>query len=918
MSSDHVTSTSTQQVVTALITNGVIFGAFVGAFVLLRLKLKRIYEPKSSFDLINDEKKPEPLPSGIFSWILPLLKKSDNFVLQQAGLDGYFFLRYLFILAAFFAVSIMYIFPILIPINASNGAHETGLNQLAYQNVKHRHRYYAHVFCGWVFYWSFLFVVYRELMYFNSLRQAVLSSPRYASKLSSRTVLFQTVPGEYLNEQEFGKLFEGVKNIWIARTQGDLPKKVEEREKLAMTLESTEIAFLKKCLKQLKKNKDGQLDIHSLVTDKKLRPTHRTTRFIGKKVDSIDYLKEEIKKLDDEVKELQSCHEDEKTLNSIFIEFESQYQAQIALQIRAYHAPLYMSPAYVGIEPKNVVWFNLRLFWWERMVRELGSVGAIIALVILWAIPVAFVGMISNITYLTNKLHWLRFIYHLPDVLLGLLTSLAPTVALSLLMMLLPMFIRGMAKIQGATSSQQVEYFTQQSYFAFQVIQVFLVTTITSAATSTVTQIVEEPTSAMRLLAENLPKASNFFIAYIILQGMSIASGSLLQISPLAMFYALGYLLDKTPRKKWTRFTTLGSVDWGTTFPIYTNLAVIVFSYAIISPIILLFGACGFLLLYIAYLYNLTYVWQEASDARGVHYPRAMYQTIVGLYIGQICLLGLFAVGKGWGPIVLQAIGLAVTTIIHLYFNKTFDKLMRVVPVDTMKSSDGISDTPSYKNIYQQSSCAPIEENHEPHKLFGSSRAHLALKSSGYASSSPLAKDVSYRDSFHSDNTLENEDAPIRTSSPRKDINVLDTTELLADGHVKKIPQVSSWKRFFLPHIFLSFKAVKHRIPEIYNLEDPDKLKDEDDIRNAYNFPAVSAELPVLWLPRDPHGISTYLIDDIASVIQASDEGAVINEDGKITILGNPPKEGLVEEKISHLSKQESHSENPFETPEEL
>lgn len=110
MSSDHVTSTSTQQVVTALITNGVIFGAFVGAFVLLRLKLKRIYEPKSSFDLINDEKKPEPLPSGIFSWILPLLKKSDNFVLQQAGLDGYFFLRYLFILAAFFAVSIMYIF----------------------------------------------------------------------------------------------------------------------------------------------------------------------------------------------------------------------------------------------------------------------------------------------------------------------------------------------------------------------------------------------------------------------------------------------------------------------------------------------------------------------------------------------------------------------------------------------------------------------------------------------------------------------------------------------------------------------------------------------------------------------------------------------------------------------------------------
>lgn len=912
MSSDNVTSTSTQQVVTALISNGVIFGVFMLAFIALRLKLKRIYEPKSCFDLINEEKKPERLPEGIFAWILPLLRKSDNFVLQQAGLDGYFFLRYLFIIMAFFSVSILYIFPILLPINASNGNHQTGLNQLAYQNVKHRGRYYAHVFIGWVFYWSFLYIAYRELTYFNSMRQAVLSSPRYARKLSSRTVLFQTVPSEYLNETEFSKMFEGVKNIWIARTQGDLPKKVKKREELAMQLEGLETAYLKKLVAKAKKS-NGEVDVQSLLHDKKLRPTHRTKKIIGEKLDSIDTLKNKIKEIDAEVKELQSCHTDEKTLNSIFIEFESQYQAQVALQTKAYHAPLYMSPAYIGIEPKDVVWMNLRLFWWERLMREYSAVVAIIALVILWAIPVAFVGMISNITYLTNKLHWLNFIYKLPKPLLGLLTSMAPTIALSVLMMVLPIFIRGMAKLQGATSSQQVEYFTQQSYFAFQVIQVFLVTTLTSAATSTVTQIVEEPTSAMRLLAENLPKASNFFIAYIILQGMSISSGSLAQIQPLAMFYALRMILDKTARKKWNRFVSLGNVSWGTTFPVYTNLAVIVFSYAIISPIILLFGACGFLLLYVAYLYNLTYVWEESPDSRGIHYPRAIFQTMVGLYIGQICVLGLFAVGKGWGPIVLQVVGLVVTTIVHISFNKTFDHLLKVVPVDTMKAYDGVSETASYKNIYAQSTCAPIglssngELNHlsPERQLFGKS-------------SSPLAKEVEYRNSFYSENTLEN---PVETNakvSPgyKKDINSLDTAPLLADGGDHRLPQVSSWKRFFLPHIFLSFKAVKTRMPEIYSLEDPSEPKEESEIKHAYDFPAVSAELPTIWLPRDPYGISSCLVEDLSSVIGASDENATIDENGKIEISGNPPTAEAIEKHYD--THHEGSSKDPFSDPDDV
>lgn len=121
----------------------------------------------------------------------------------------------------------------------------------------------------------------------------------------------------------------------------------------------------------------------------------------------------------------------------------------------------------------------------------------------------------------------------------------------------------------------RVELRTQNFYFGFQVVQVFLVTTLTSAASSAVTSIIQQPSSALNLLATNLPKASNFYISYFILQGLTISSGALLQIVGLILSRVLGKLLDSTPRKMYKRWATLSGLGWGTVFPIYANLCVI-------------------------------------------------------------------------------------------------------------------------------------------------------------------------------------------------------------------------------------------------------------------------------------------------------------------------------------------------------
>uniref|UniRef100_A0A914Q011 Uncharacterized protein n=1 Tax=Panagrolaimus davidi TaxID=227884 RepID=A0A914Q011_9BILA len=114
---------------------------------------------------------------------------------------------------------------------------------------------------------------------------------------------------------------------------------------------------------------------------------------------------------------------------------------------------------------------------------------------------------------LTDKVKFLQFINNMPDVLLGLITGLLPVVALAILMALVPVFIRLIANLAGFLTIQDLEAFCHSWYYAFQVIQTFLVVTIASAATSAITSVINKPESALTILGEKVPPASNFYIA---------------------------------------------------------------------------------------------------------------------------------------------------------------------------------------------------------------------------------------------------------------------------------------------------------------------------------------------------------------------------------------------------------------------
>ncbi|KAG0687859.1 hypothetical protein C6P40_001759 [Pichia californica] len=886
------TATSTQDVITSIIANGVICAIFTTCFFILRMKFKRIYEPKSYCDILPEEDRPEKLPRTPLFWFKALIKKDHAFVIKHSGLDGYLFIRYIFIISTF-GLGGMLLWIILFPVNATNGKGETGLNQLGISNVGSVGRYYAHVFMSWIYYSAIMFTIYRELHFYTNIRNLILSTPKYAKKLSSRVVIFQTVPDQYLDEIEFFKLFGGVKRIWVAKISRELTKKVKERENLCNLLEIQLNKLLIKSVKEkLKAEKNGQNiepenELVCYIPQKKM-PTIRLKKFIGKKVDLIEYCKEKIPKLNNEINELQkkSNVEKVKPLNSIAVEFENQYYAQMAYQVTVHDQPLHFQPKHIGVNPEDIFWPNMRLFWWEQLTRLSGSVALIIFLIIIWAIPVAFIGFISNLTYLTNKMPWLNFIYNLPDVLLGLITSLLPTVLLAILMMILPIFIRSMAKISGCLTIQSIEYFTQNAYFAFQVVQTFLVVTIASSVSSVATKIIEDPTSTMTLLSSNLPKSSNFFISYIILQGFSVSGGTLFQIVTLILFYIMSFILDGTVRKKFNRFNNLSTYSWGTVYPIYSCLAVISIVYSIISPIISLFTFVSFLLLFFTYMNTLNYIIGTSSDSVGKNYPRAIFHLMVGIYLGEVCLLGLFAVSKSWGCIVLEAIFIGITVLFHVQMNIAFDNLIKVLPNTCMRPLDGESETLSWKN---------------PKFIEDKDMNFWINKESINEDEKNLSKDSPFNDGYNNNN-----------NNNKIDKEVLINEPLLIEGDRTEISKPNIILRYLQPWKYLTYHDLHEYIPSSY-YEYPDGEDDGEDNdlhEHDYDCPDLSAQCPTIWIPRDPMGLSKVQINQFRGIVPMSDANAEFNEKGKVIFTGQPPVLELDEYKEEKGEEEEEEDDD--------
>jgi calcium permeable stress-gated cation channel len=262
----------------------------------------------------------------------------------------------------------------------------------------------AHAGVAWIFIGFIFFMVTRESIYYINLRQAYLLSPLYAHRISSRSVLFSSVPDAYASEAKMRQMYGSkLKNVWVATQTKVLEEKVEERNKVAMKLEAAETKLIKMADDARRKSlKKGSGDVEGAVAHgdisgesgsaaarwvkPKQRPTHKLKPLIGKKVDTINWCRSELQRLIPEVAKEQDLHRsgNAPSSNTVIVEFYNQTEAQAAYQMVAHHQPLHMAPRVIGFSPDEVVWTNTGITWRSRVIRNIACIAAVVVTIIFW------------------------------------------------------------------------------------------------------------------------------------------------------------------------------------------------------------------------------------------------------------------------------------------------------------------------------------------------------------------------------------------------------------------------------------------------------------------------------------------------------------------------------------------------------
>lgn len=262
--------------------------------------------------------------------------------------------------------------------------------------------------------------------------------------------------------------------------------------------------------------------------------------------------------------------------------------------------------------------------------------------------------------------------------------------------------------------------------------------------------------------------------------------------------------------------------------------------YACISPLIFLFSTIGLWLMYVAFRYNLIFVFNANIDTQGLVYPRALQHLTVGIYIGIVCMIGLFGINQSPGPTILMVVLLIASILFHISLSNAVSPLLNSIPKSLEVEEEHLMALENGAQLNGGSHNAEVDEK----------TGNVVSTSNGATSSGTT--------------TL---------PAPHKKPNMIT--------------------KFLRPDIYSDYQTLRRLVPRDFaTIAYAPEVE-----RDAYYNPAVSSAAPLLWIPRDAMGISRQEVAHTNPVIPMTDEGATLDDKGKI-VWDPDTRPPIFEEKI--------------------
>jgi hypothetical protein len=249
-------------------------------------------------------------------------------------------------------------------------------------------------------------------------------------------------------------------------------------------------------------------------------------------------------------------------------------------------------------------------------------------------------------------------------------------------------------------------------------------------------------------------------------------------------------------------------------------------------------------LFYFAWRYNVFFVTDTRIDTRGLIYPTAIKQLFTGLYLAEVCMIGLFAASVAFGPMVLMIICLVFTVLFHLSLNSALNPLLYNLPLTLLAEEE----TARLLDPEKGTGAGP------------SAQAHHDLNGDGQ----------------------------------------IDHTEAQV-SHAREASKATGkagnfLTRFLQPWRHADYATLRALVPRGVELEP----YSDEVVANAYHPPSVTSQTPLLWIPSDAKGagVSVQEVAHTGRVIPITDEGCELNEEGKLVWDREGSRPPVWEEKI--------------------
>ncbi|KAL0082064.1 hypothetical protein F4703DRAFT_1917577 [Phycomyces blakesleeanus] len=713
-------------------------------FCILRTRIPVIFAPRMNMK----KHRPPELPSSLFGWVIPLIRISQEQLLDNVGLDAVVLIQFLVMGIKLFGLCSFFGLTVLIPISMKTGnstnPNITAVNRLSItvidesSNSLIAYLVFTYIFTFFTFY--FLQQNYDSHIY---LRAKYLI--RLSKTLTARSVIVTGIPEKLRSDHELADYFEHlnigpVESCYVVRHISHLNKLLKKRLSALKHLERAYATYWgnpckipeydpdlvledAKMLKRVEKltqqaieheeNSSNTAIIMNLIDPKKRgtqshRPQVKTgfLGLFGEKVDAIEYYTKMFDELDKRVVEARQSTDFEMT-NVGFVTFKNMASALIVSQIAISPTP-FVCRTVMAYEPRDVLWNNVTIRGRERLVREVVVWTITIALAIFWVIPIAALASLTSIDFLERLSPSLAEKAKSSALLLNLLQGVIPTLLVNIFMAILPLIIDLLGKLQGIRARSALAETTFSKYFFFLLFNVLLVFAVVNTVTSTLVSFFNNPKDIVNVLGEKLPAVSPFFINYTILQGFLLMPLNLLLLGPLIVRGFKEFFICKSPRD-YARNRVPSSFNYGVQFPAPLLIFIIVLVYSTISPLILVFGTIYFCITYFVYKYRFLYVHFTPYESSGKLWVMVFPRVIIGLLLFQLTVLGIFILKKFFVLAILCVPLMVITVLFKIMIDSAYLENSRYLPMQLLR--DNVMQLPtSDQTSSNKSASTPLSE----------------------------------------------------------------------------------------------------------------------------------------------------------------------------------------------------------------